>query len=57
MLTRPLGSQLVDSPLIDSPFVQQYDIGLGNFPSSDAWLLLDGQNFDALDGQHLAFLG
>lgn len=57
MLNRPLGMNPVDNPLIDSPFIQQYDIGLGNFPSSDLWILLDGQDFNALDGQHLAFLG
>jgi len=57
MLSRPLGMSVVDNPLIDSPFVQQYDIGLGNFPSTDSWLLLDGENFNTLEGPHLAFLG
>jgi hypothetical protein len=57
MLNRPLGMSPVDSPLIDSPFVQQYDIGLGLFPSTDTWLLLDGEHFQTLQGPDFAFLG
>lgn len=57
MLTRTLGMNVVDSPLIDSPFVQQNDIGLGLFPSVDTWLLLDGEHFQTLQGPDFAFLG
>lgn len=57
MLTRPLGASVVDNPLIDSPFVQQYDIGLGTFPFTNTWLLLTGEHFRTLEGPDFAFLG
>jgi hypothetical protein len=57
MFNRPLGIAITDNPIIDSPFVQQYNVGLGAFPSVPLWLLLDGEHFKTLQGADFAFLG
>ena len=57
MLSRVLGMGPVENPLIESPFVQQYAVGLGTFPAQLNWLLLDGEEFLTLEGPEFAFLG
>lgn len=57
MLTRNAPESVSDNPLIDSPYNATWVKGLGTFPSSNDWLLLDGDFFATLEGPHLAFLG
>ena len=57
MLTRSSPASISDNPLIDSPFNQEDDLALGNFPINNNWILLNGVNFSTLDGADFAFLG
>lgn len=57
MLTRPAPASVSDNPLLDSPFYQQEDLELGNFPINNNWILLNGVNFSTLAGPDWAFLG
>lgn len=48
---------VVDNPIIDSPYIQQFDIGFSSPPpTEDFFLLLDGTNFLLLDGENLTLL-
>jgi hypothetical protein len=46
------------NPLVDSPYVQQDNIGMSFVPPvpPDAFLLLDGGNFELLDGDDFTLL-
>ena len=56
MLTRPLPMNVVDNPLVISPFSQGSSEGGGSPPVGNAFLLLDGTNFKLLDGTNLLLL-
>ncbi len=57
MFTRELGQSVVDNPLLDSPFVQQGNVGSGSAPVGDLWILLSGDHFSTLEGPDFEFLG
>ena len=57
MLTRNSPESISDNPLLDSPYNQISDFGLGHYPFDDHWLLLDGEHFSQLEGSDWAFLG
>ena len=57
MLNRRLGMNLINNPLIDSPFVQQDNIDSEFSPISDnAFLFLSGAPFLLLNGQNFELL-
>lgn len=57
MLNRAAPESVSDNPLLDSPYYQQEEFGLGNFPINNNWILLSGINFSTLQGDDWAFLG
>lgn len=57
MLNRPSPASVSDNPLLDNPFVDTWEKGVGNFPINNNWLLLAGPNFSTLAGPDWAFLG
>ncbi len=57
MLNRRLGMNVINNPLVDSPFVQQANIDSEFNPiSSNNFLLLNGSNFLLLNGGNLELL-
>lgn len=57
MLNRRLGMNVVDNPLVDSPFIQQDDIGYDFSPiTQNSFLLLSGAPFQLLSGQNFELL-
>lgn len=57
MLTRPSPESISENPLLESPYNQVWNYGLGSFPINNDWLLLEGPNFSTLEGPNFAFLG
>lgn len=57
MLNRPSPESVSENPLLESPYYQVWDFGLGSFPINNDWLLLDNENFTWLDGSDWSFLG
>lgn len=46
-----------DSPIVDSPYIQQFDVGVGNPPPiGNDFLLLDGSNLLLLEGGNFELL-
>lgn len=57
MFSREVGQNQTNAPLVDSPFVQQNNVGGSNVPAGNIWLLLSGEVFGTLSGDAFEFLG
>ncbi len=54
MWSRPLGANIQDNPLVESPYCQQEDIGIAYKPPVPRYLLLtDGTDFLLTDGTQM----
>lgn len=55
MWNRPLGMSIEDNPLMESPFVQQFDVGVSSPPPplGNLFLLTDNSNFLLTDNSNL----
>ena len=57
MFIRPLGQGIVQNPLVDSPYIQQNNIGIGSSPpAGNNFLLLNGSPMLLLNGNNLGLL-
>lgn len=57
MLSRVIGSQLSDSPIIDSPYSEQDDFDIQNPVPGNGMLFLAGNNMLFLEGDYMDYLG
>ena len=57
MFSRETGQNQTNSPIVDSPFVQQNNVGSSSVPAGDFWDLLNNQVFFALSSTEFEFLG